>query len=143
MRFVLPALLLVSSLALPARAEDGMVTLKAEQIGQVFCLSRLLAQTPAAKVAWQTFPDHPASCEAKILNGFDDTVGVLVELTYFADARHWADTLNLERTPDAGCSTMCSTKAAAICASVSSTPRHNSRRVQPLGGIGLEGTLGV
>ncbi len=106
-------------------------------------LSRLLAQTPSAKVAWQTFPDHPASCEAKILNGFDDTVGVLVELTYFADARHWADTLNLERTPDAGCSTMCSTKAAAICASVSSTPRHNSRRVQPLGGIGLEGTLGV
>lgn len=41
MRFILPALLFASSLTLPAGAEDGMVTLKAEQIGQIFCLSRL------------------------------------------------------------------------------------------------------
>ena len=63
-------------------------------------LVRLLAETPPASVPWQTFPDHPKSCEATILNGFDDTVGVLVEITYLADARRWADTLNLERTPD-------------------------------------------
>ena len=42
MRFVLPVLLLAPSLsALPVHAEDGMVTLKPEQIGQIFCLSRL------------------------------------------------------------------------------------------------------
>ena len=64
-------------------------------------LTNLLADTAAgAPIPWQSFPDHPQSCEAKILNGFDNTVGVLVELTYTADARKWADTLNFERTPD-------------------------------------------
>ena len=62
-------------------------------------LSRLLAQTPAAKVAWQTFPDHPASCEAKIINCFADTVGALAELTYFSAVRNGADSLKLEPTP--------------------------------------------
>jgi hypothetical protein len=42
MRFILPALLLASSFAaLPVAADDGPATLKAEQIGQIFCLSRL------------------------------------------------------------------------------------------------------
>lgn len=42
MRFVLPALLIATSLsAPPAIAADGMVTIKADQIGQIFCLSRL------------------------------------------------------------------------------------------------------
>lgn len=63
-------------------------------------LDRLLAETPPNEVAWQTFPDRPKGCEAKVLNGFDDTVGVLVEIAYTADARKWSDTLNLERTPD-------------------------------------------
>jgi hypothetical protein len=64
-------------------------------------LIKLLAETPAGSVIpWQTYPDHPQSCEAKVLNGFDNTVGVLVEVTYMADARKWADTLNFERTPD-------------------------------------------
>jgi hypothetical protein len=63
-------------------------------------LVRLLAETPPGSVPWQAFPDRPESCKATILNGYDDTVGVLVELTYLADARRWADTLNLERTPD-------------------------------------------
>jgi hypothetical protein len=63
-------------------------------------LVHLLAETPADKVAWQTFPDHPQRCETRVLNGFDDTIGVMVEITYLADAHKWADTLNLERTPD-------------------------------------------
>ena len=42
MRFLLPALLLATSLAaLPAAADDGAAGLKPEQIGQIFCLSRL------------------------------------------------------------------------------------------------------
>ena len=42
MRILFLALVLASSLAaLPAAADDGMVGLKPEQIGQIFCLSRL------------------------------------------------------------------------------------------------------
>ena len=43
MRILLSVLLLATSLAaaLPATADDGMVGLKPEQIGQIFCLSRL------------------------------------------------------------------------------------------------------
>jgi hypothetical protein len=63
-------------------------------------LVHLLAETPPDKVAWQTLPDRPQRCEARVLNGFDDTIGVMVEITYLADAHKWADTLNLERTPD-------------------------------------------
>lgn len=63
-------------------------------------LEKLLAETPSDKVAWQSYPERPEGCAAKVLNGFDDTVGVLVEVRYIAEARKWADTLNLERTPD-------------------------------------------
>lgn len=63
-------------------------------------LVRLLAEAAPASVPWQTFPDRPTSCEASIVNGFDDTVGVLVEITYLADTHRWSDTLNLERTPN-------------------------------------------
>jgi hypothetical protein len=63
-------------------------------------LLRLLAQTPADKVDWQTFPDRPQSCAVSIVNGFDDTIGVIVELAYSAAGRSWRDQLNLERTPD-------------------------------------------
>ena len=42
MRILLPALLLATSLAaLPTAADDGAIGLKPEQIGQIFCLSRL------------------------------------------------------------------------------------------------------
>ncbi len=42
MRILLPALLLASGLAAaPAAADDGTIGLKPEQIGQIFCLSRL------------------------------------------------------------------------------------------------------
>ncbi|MEO7223324.1 MAG: hypothetical protein ABIY37_12700 [Devosia sp.] len=63
-------------------------------------LTKLLAETPAAAIPWQSYPDHPQSCAVTVLNGFDDTVGVIVEVAYTAAARTWADQLNLERTPD-------------------------------------------
>jgi hypothetical protein len=42
----------------------------------------------------------PQSCAVSIVNGFDDTVGVIVEVAYTAAAYKWVDQLNLERTPD-------------------------------------------
>lgn len=64
-------------------------------------LTTLLAKIPdATAVPWQSVPDRPSRCEVRILNGFSDTIGVLVEVTYTAGATRWSDTLNLERTPD-------------------------------------------
>jgi hypothetical protein len=63
-------------------------------------LTRLLAGAPAATVPWQTFPDHPQSCALSVINGYDDTVGVIVEVAYTSAERTWADRLNLQRTPD-------------------------------------------
>jgi hypothetical protein len=54
----------------------------------------------ASTVPWQTYPDMPQSCAVSIVNGFDDTVGVIVEVAYTAAAHKWVDQLNLERTPD-------------------------------------------
>lgn len=52
----------------------------------------------AKEVPWQSYPDHPVSCSIKVLNGYDDTIGVLIEVTYDAGTRKWSDTLNFERT---------------------------------------------
>lgn len=91
-----------------------------ERLGQLFCdarrggdmsalgkfyapkLSRLLNEAAAARVPvpWQTYPDTPQDCAISVINGYDDTVGVLVQVSYAAAGHHWADTLNLERTPD-------------------------------------------
>ena len=90
-----------------------------ETLGQMFCSARisgdmgplekyyapklkaLLAELPSsAAVPWQGFADHPQSCTIRILNGFNNTVGVLVEVRYAGGDRNWSDTLNLERTPD-------------------------------------------
>jgi hypothetical protein len=54
----------------------------------------------AAAVPWQGYIYHPTGCAVEVLNGFDDTVGVLVKITYSSAERSWSDTLNLERTPD-------------------------------------------
>lgn len=61
-------------------------------------LARLLATAPGA-VDWQGHPDRPQGCTASIVNGYDDTVGLIVEIAYTAAGRHWRDQLNLERTP--------------------------------------------
>ncbi len=90
-----------------------------QTLGQMFCASRisgdmtalekfyapklreLLADLPAStSVPWQGVADRPESCRIRIVNGFDDTVGVLVEVSYAGGGRNWSDILNLERTPD-------------------------------------------
>src|SRR5690606_20117316 len=63
-------------------------------------LKRLLAAVSPESVDWQTYPDHPQSCAVSIVNGYDDTIGVIVEIAYVAAGRSWVDQLNLERTPD-------------------------------------------
>ena len=63
-------------------------------------LTKLLAGAPAAAIPWQTYPDRPDTCVVTVVNGYDDTVGVIVEVAYAATARTWVDQLNLERTPD-------------------------------------------
>lgn len=83
---------------------DGRRKLPAQEVSHAPArpprLVRLLAGTPADKVDWQAFPDHPQSCALSIVNGYDDTVGVIVEVAYRATGRSWRDQLNLERTPD-------------------------------------------
>ncbi len=61
-------------------------------------LLQVLDGTPADAAPWQTYPDRPQSCTTELLNGFADTVGVLVRVSYTAGDRHWSDTLNFERT---------------------------------------------
>lgn len=63
-------------------------------------LERLLAAVSPESVDWQTYPDHPQSCAVSIVNGYDDTIGVIVGIAYVAAGRSWVDQLNLERTPD-------------------------------------------
>jgi hypothetical protein len=62
-------------------------------------LERLLAVVSPESVDWQTYPDHPQRCAVSIVNGYDDTIGVIVEIAYVAAGRSWVDQLNLERTP--------------------------------------------
>ncbi|MBI4920372.1 MAG: hypothetical protein HY834_01365 [Devosia nanyangense] len=99
-------------------AIDAPRNIDPARLGQLFCasriagdmaplapflapkLTRLIDSTPESAVPWQGFPDRPQRCDIAIVNGFADTIGVLVRLTYVADSRKWSDTLNLERTPD-------------------------------------------
>ena len=43
-------------------------------------LERLLAAVSPDRVDWQTYPDQPQSCAVSIVNGYDDTIGVLVQI---------------------------------------------------------------
>jgi hypothetical protein len=86
------------------------------KLGQLFCDARIAGDMSALEkfyapelvkllkgastVPWQTYPDTPQSCAVSIVNGFDDTVGVIVQVAYTAAAHKWVDQLNLERTPD-------------------------------------------
>ena len=80
-----------------ARIVDDMSTIAGHFAPK---LELALAEVPATQVPWQSLPDRPSSCSVEVLNGFDDTVGVLVRVTYKASDHTWSDTLNLERTPD-------------------------------------------
>lgn len=48
---------------------------------------------------WQSVADRPASCTISVVNGYDDTINVLVRVTYTTPSATWSDTLNLQRTP--------------------------------------------
>lgn len=99
-------------------AKDAVRDITPVKLGELFCAGRisgdmtalerffapklvtLLTETPAGTgIPWQSVPAPPSGCDASVLFGIDDTIGVLVELTYAAEGRRWTDTLNLERTP--------------------------------------------
>ena len=64
-------------------------------------LKRLLDGLPEPGAApWQGYIDRPTACDVEVVNGYDDTIGVLVRVTYTSAERRWSDTLNFERTPD-------------------------------------------
>lgn len=62
-------------------------------------LQSVLASAGSGPVPWQSRDVKPDRCEAEVLYGQDDIVGVLVRLSYVAGAEHWVDTLNFQRTP--------------------------------------------
>lgn len=83
------------------------------ELGQLFCESRvrgdmrplerffapklanLLAEIEPSRLAtgvpWQSSEYRPSSCTVEILNGFDDTIGVLVQISYQAPQARWSD----------------------------------------------------
>jgi hypothetical protein len=63
-------------------------------------LERHAASHLAAAVPWQGYIYSPTACTVEVVNGYSDTIGVLVKLNYTAPERSWSDTLNFERTPD-------------------------------------------
>jgi hypothetical protein len=100
-------------------AIDAPRDITPEALGQAFCEARIegdmspLARYFAPKLAelveasanlsdipWQSAEAKPTGCAIEIVNGFDDTIGVLVRITYSSAEGSWSDTLNLERTPD-------------------------------------------
>jgi hypothetical protein len=100
-------------------AIDAQRDITPQALGEAYCQARLqddmtpLARYFAPKLAelveasastgeipWQSAAAKPTGCSIEIVNGFDDTIGVLVRITYSSSEGSWADTLNLERTPD-------------------------------------------
>jgi hypothetical protein len=89
------------------------------ELGELFCAARIAgdmapleryfapklervltaADDPTA-VPWQGRDARPTACSVEVVNGFDDTIGVLVAVSYVAADASWTDVLNLERTPD-------------------------------------------
>ena len=63
-------------------------------------LRTVLAAAGDAPVPWQSRDAKPRSCEPEVLYGQDDIIGVLVRVTYAADAGQWSDILNFQRTPN-------------------------------------------
>jgi hypothetical protein len=51
-------------------------------------------------IPWQAIEATPSACTLEILNGADDTIGVMVKISYVSPAGAWADTINLDRTVD-------------------------------------------
>ena len=100
-------------------AIDAVRDITPQALGEAFCKARIEGNmTPLARhfapklselieasanvgdIPWQSAAATPTGCSIEIVNGFDDTIGVLVRITYSSAEGSWADTLNLERTPD-------------------------------------------
>lgn len=101
---------------------DAQRDVDPQTLGQMFCEARitgdmaplepyyapklvhLIEETERAHLAaatpWQSYIYHPTACSVEIVNGYDDTIGVLVAITYEAPELTWSDTINLDRTPD-------------------------------------------
>jgi hypothetical protein len=113
-----PAFAFSSEPATGAGALDAERDIDPQHLGLLFCDARIrgdmslvekyfaptlihaLADLPAGKpVQWQSLPNHPTTCGIRILNGFDNTQSVMVQILYAAGPRAWADTLGLQRTP--------------------------------------------
>lgn len=115
----LPAMILLASTALPAMGNgygsiDAPRDVTTEQLARSFCAARITGDmTPVlpylapkltalvddrSDIPWQGRPDRPTACTTEVLNGFDDTVGVLVRIDYVAEGTSWSDTLNFDRT---------------------------------------------
>ena len=62
-------------------------------------LRAVLAKAGDRPVPWQSRDLKPEHCDAEVLYGQDDIVGVLVRLSYAAGGDRWADLLNFQRTP--------------------------------------------
>jgi hypothetical protein len=92
----------VDPLTLASRFCQARITGDMSPLAQHFApkLAHLVERRDAASIPWQTFPDRPSDCSLTVVNGVDDTIGVLVRITYDTGARRWSDVLNLERTPD-------------------------------------------
>jgi hypothetical protein len=128
--FLVSTLLLLATPALGASLNmangygsiDAPRDVDPQTLGQMFCDARisgdmqplepyfapklvnLLEETEgsrlSAAIPWQSYIYHPTACSIEIVNGYDDTIGVLVAITYDAPEQTWSDTINLDRTPD-------------------------------------------
>ena len=100
-------------------AIDAVRDISPTELGQLFCAARLKANMDtivpfiapklatllgaagtSGAITWQSYDERPHSCSIEIVNGYDNTIGVLVKLTYVSEAHQWSDVLNLERTPE-------------------------------------------
>lgn len=63
-------------------------------------LDAVAASNLGMAVPGQSYTHRPSGCMVEVLNGFDDTIGVLVRISYTAPEKQWSDVINLERTPD-------------------------------------------
>ncbi len=62
-------------------------------------LRTVLAAAGDRPVPWQSRDLKPERCDAEVLYGQDNIVGVLVRLSYTAGGERWSDVLNFQRTP--------------------------------------------
>jgi hypothetical protein len=96
----------ITSVGLAQKFCDARVAGDMSSVSAYFApkLARLLDEYARSALAngvpWQSYVDRPTRCSLEVVNNADDTIGVLIKITYASANRTWSDTLNLERTPD-------------------------------------------